>query len=451
MTQLSVAAPRRAVETHPSRLRWIMIGLGLLFLATGIVDFGGSGRADVAGQNWPLDFDINWVAAQRLVDHQPIYDRDASRAEGIALIGPKMARTSHGPYSSYIGSPPVALAHVPFLAFEHDTAARLFRLFGLLEMVAALVLTAWSLAPPARLPAALIGLGALFWGFPMVKSLALGQGNGLVMLGLGLGIWAASRERWGLAGASFGVATVLKISPVLLLVYLLLRGKRRAIWSAALTAGACFGAAALLGRAGDLVVWIRDVAPQVSRGTMLPYNQSIVGAVERLTDSVGAWHLLAYALWAVALFGLWRWRRGRPLDVLELGILVLVGLLAGPLTWDHYLVYALIPLVLMVDFTRWSQLRMSETVGLVVGTSAAVVLFHRGVQVPDSAAIAAHWSLRLLTERDVIVVVLLLFVAVWLLVRSPEVHRSGTEWPDDGATPVGGARTMVAAGVHERG
>ena len=42
-------------------------------------------------------------------------------------------------------------------------------------------------APAARLPAALFGLAALFWGFPMVKSIAMGQGNGMVMLALALG------------------------------------------------------------------------------------------------------------------------------------------------------------------------------------------------------------------------------------------------------------------------
>jgi hypothetical protein len=253
---------------------------------------------------------------------------------------------------------------------------------------------------------------------------------------------------------------VLKISPGLLLVYLLIRGKPRALGSAMITAVTCFAAAALVGRPGDLVVWVRDVAPQVSKGTMRAYNQSIVAALSRLTTgaidlttarSVGAWYLLAYALWGAALFGLWRWRRHRPIDPLELGILVLVAVLAGPLSWDHYSTYALIPLVLMADFTRWSRLRPPEIAGLAGALGIAIVLFHHGIQVPNPDAAAAQWSLRLLTDRYAVCIVLFLGAAVWLLVRSASRDEAGSEWSDGRPIAVGTALPLVAGGVHQRG
>ncbi len=368
MTDVSVDARPVGARSRgiASTGRLLIVLAGVVFLALGILDFSGAHRSQIASSSWPLDFDINIVAAQRLVDRQPIYDRDASRADGIAAIGPQMKRTSHGPYSSYIGSPPIALTHVPFLAFDHDTGAKLFRFASLIEMLAALVLAAWALSPPARLPALLFGAGALFWGFPVIKSIALGQSNGLVMLGLALGVWGIARERWAVAGIGLGLATVLKVSPVLLVVYLLIRGRRKPVWWAAGTAAVITAMAALVGRPADLLVWLRDVTPEVSKGTMRAYNQSIVGALSRLSTgaidlstarSPGAWYLLAYVLWAAALFGLWRLRRGKPLDLLEFGILILVAVAAGPLSWDHYSTWALVAVVLMADFTRWRHLR----------------------------------------------------------------------------------------------
>ena len=44
------------------------------------------------------------------------------------------------------------------------------------------------------------------------------------------------------------------------------------------------------------------------------------------------------------------------MDPLELGVLILVILVAGPLTWDHYYVWALLPLVLVLDLERWQEL-----------------------------------------------------------------------------------------------
>lgn len=433
---------------------------GVVFLALGIVDFSSTNRSHIASDSWPLDFDINIVAAQRLVDHEPIYDRLASRKEGIDLIGPQMSRTSHGPYSSYIGSPPIALTHVPFLAFDHDTGARLFRFAALIEMLVALALAAWSLSPPARLPALLFGAGALFWAFPVVKSLALGQGNGLVMLGLALGVWGIARERWAVAGIGLGIATVLKISPVLLVIYLLLRGRRKPVWWAAGTAAVTVASAALVGRPGDLVVWLRDVTPEVSKGTMRAYNQSIVGSLSRLSTgaidlstarSPGFWYLLAYVLWGAALFGLWRHRRGKPLDLMEFGILILIAVIAGPLSWDHYSTYALITVVLMADFTRWKRVKPVEAAGVLTVLAIGVALFHTGIQVPSPDAIKADWFMRLYTVRNTAALFIYLGVASWLLVRAPSPEPATAECPDGRAAAVGAAREVVAGGVHRRG
>ena len=79
-------------------------------------------------------------------------------------------------------------------------------------------------------------MAALFFGFPLVKGLSLGQNNGLVMLALAVGLFGAARGRWALAGVGLGVATALKVSPGLLVIYLLLRGKTRAVKSAVVTA-----------------------------------------------------------------------------------------------------------------------------------------------------------------------------------------------------------------------
>jgi alpha-1,2-mannosyltransferase len=327
-------------------------------------------------------------------------------------------------------------------------------------MIGAIVLVAWSLSPPARAPAALFALAVFFFAFPMVKSLSLGQGTGLVMLSLAVALFGVARGRWGLAGVGLGVATALKISPALIVVYLLLRGKTRAVKSAVLSALALTLAAALVGRPGDLVVWLRDVSPSVSKGSGSAFNQSVVGALARLTTSVpnfwspaghGSWYVVAYVIWALALFGLWRLRHDHAVDPLELGVLVLVILVAGPLTWDHYYVWALLPLVLVLDLERWRGRGFAECAVLVALLAVATWWTRTGIPVPSVAQVRDDWWQRVRTIRYVGAGLGYAVVAVWLLVRTAGGEAVGPEWVDGGTATVGDPREVVAAGVHQRG
>jgi alpha-1,2-mannosyltransferase len=437
----------------------VVLAGALLLLAAAFLELAGSTRMQYVN-DWPVDFNLNSVAARRLVDGEPLYDRVASRAQGIRSIGDDMAKTGTTLYSSYIGTPTVALTQVPFLAFGNGEGARLFRILTFLEMIGAIVLVAWSLSPPARAPAALLALAALLFGFPMMKTLSLGQNTGLVMLALALGFFGAARERWGLAGVGLGVAAALKVSPALLVVYLLVRGKRGAVVAAVASALALTVAAGVVGRADDVFVWLRDVSPNVSKGSVDALNQSLVGAAARLTTShpdfwsqatLHHWYLLAYAVWGAAVFALWRLRRGRPVDPLELGVLLLVVLVAGPLSWDYYYVWALLPLVLVLDVERWRGRRPAEVVVLVGLLVVATWWTHGGVHVPSLAAAQGDWWLRVATAKYVGSALAYLVVAGWLLVRPMPSTVPTPEWVDGGAAVVGAPREVVAGGVHRRG
>lgn len=450
-----------ALTERTSRLgaRRILLVVGAVLLLTSLFEFAGSSRLRYT-RDWPVDYDLNLVAARRLVDREPLYDQAAARTEGIQLLGKDMAKTGKTLFSSYIGDPVVALTQVPFLPFGNEGGARLFRVLSILEMIGAIVLVAWSLSPPARAPAALLALAAFFFGFPMVKSLSLGQGSGIMMLALGVGLYGAARDRWGLAGAALGIATALKVSPALLVLYLLLRGKTRAVRAAVISALASTIAAAAVGRPGDLLVWLRDVSPGASRGTINAYNQSIVGGLARLTTSTtdfwsqagpGARFLVGYAIWGLALYGLWRLRRGRTVDPLELGVLILVILVAGPLSWDHYYVWALLPLVLVLDLERWRGRGAPECCTLVVVLLVATWWTRNGIPVPSPAAVRDDWWQRVRTLRYVGAGLGYLGAGVWLLARPGRATAVTPECSDGGTAVVGATREVVAAGVHRRG
>jgi hypothetical protein len=248
-----------------------------------------------------------------------------------------------------------------------------------------------------------------------------------------------------------GVATVLKISPVLLLVYLVLRGRRQVLGPAIATAVGWMALAAALGRPVDLLVWTRDVAPRVAKGTINVYNQSLVGWISRLlthhTDlavngAPGAANVFAYVFALAALFVLWWARRRRPFEALELGVLVLVAVLAGPLSWDHYATWALIPLVLVLDVTRWQRLRRVQTAMLTASIAVSLVFLHGAIPIPSPTSVAADWSLRIGTGPYTLALLIWLGIASWLLAQPAAVATD----PPDSAEPRSSPVAPVAVG-----
>jgi hypothetical protein len=404
----------------------------------------------------PFDFDLNWVAAHRLVDGEPLYDRIESRRDAVAMVSQAMDQSNDTPFESFIGAPVVALEHVPFAAFERSTAVELFRVASFAAMVAAVLVTSTLLSAKSRVLGAVAGLCALALLYPVASTLGIGQGNGFVLLALAVGMWAVVRERWVVAGIALGLAITMKLPIALLVVYLFARGRRRVALPAALTLAAATLLAALFGRANDLAVWVRDVFPDASRGSSYLANQSLPAWIERVTSQrsdfadhalLGSVQRLGPLLVLGGLAALVWWRRRDAMDPLELGAVVIVLLVAGPLSWDHYYAWVAVPLVLLCDRTRWAKRSTATTVLAGTAIAVALILLSRPVPFPSPRAIASDWLLRLSTGPYVLAGVLLM-VAIVILLSCPPTASDTRD--DEGAAIASGDRTFVRLGARNR-
>jgi alpha-1,2-mannosyltransferase len=185
---------------------------------------------------------------------------------------------------------------------------------------------------------------------------------------LALTAWALERNRWGLAGVGLGIATLLKISPGLLILYLLLRGKWKVTLTAALVVLALLASSILFVGPGTLQTFFQVVLPSLSQSSLHIENQSLPAWVARLflpdTDlldfdrGIGAFRYLTFFVAAAGIVLIWYMCRKEPWRPLECGAVILVALLAGPITWDHYVSWAIIALVLLADGRLWAFRRM---------------------------------------------------------------------------------------------
>jgi hypothetical protein len=411
-------------DTDSRRVDWWAKVLGLVVAVYGLAFFFVRSPISAIDRSVPFDLDINLVGARRMLEGRDLYDAAASRAEGVRHVSKALRYAYHETFSSFVGAPVIAALHTPFTYLARSDAVTGARLLNLVCVVAAVVLVVAALPRRSRVVGALVGTGALALSQPLIAATGLGQLHGLVMLGLAAGIWGAATGRWVVAGIGLGAAAVLKVSPVLLILYLAFRVGRRVVVPAVATAASLCAFAALVGSPSALLVWIRDVAPSLSGGTRYIRNQSVPAFLARLTGSpdiakqaaLGGFRfvgpLLALGL-AYLVFRSCR-RRDAVLPI-ELGALVLVLLVAGPLSWDHYYVWAVLALVSACDLELWTNLTPTARRTAVVLCALALLALTLPIPESQRAEVAAHWGLRVTTSPYVLAGVLLLAVAGLLL------------------------------------
>jgi alpha-1,2-mannosyltransferase len=292
-------------------------------------------------------------------------------------------------------------------------------------------LVAEALPAGSRSLGRVVGLSCLCLFFSVVVSLQLGQVDAWVALSLAAGIYFGSRDRWGLAGIGLGAATLIKISPGLLILYLALRGKRVAAVSAAATIVVALTLATLLGRPDNLWVWAHQVLPSLAKASRHIQNQSLLAWLARIFQrepdqmvygaGLGAFSRLVLPTALAGTLALAFRRRGCEWAPLELGWMIVFALLCGPISWDHYVSWSILSIVVLCDRRRWLSLpgRQASILGTFLFISA--VFLATPVRYFDAKAILASGVNRLLTGVNTCGLLILLAVGGTLLFQTQPV------------------------------
>jgi alpha-1,2-mannosyltransferase len=250
--------------------------------------------------------------------------------------------------------PPFAVLVLLPLALGTETTATVL----LTAVSAGLVVltTAWLVAPVAvrhgwpRWVAVAAAVPVVLAVEPVRETLGWGQID-LVVAALVLADVGALRGGHPWAGVGIGLATAIKVTPGLFIVYLAVTRR----WRAAAVAAGTFGVSALVGVAVDpsvqywtRILWeTRRVGPPTD-----PNDQSLLGLLARLAAPSAANRAVWLALAVVALvLGMTRaavlHRRGDELA----GVTVtgLTACLISPITWVHHLYWVVPAVVVLVD------------------------------------------------------------------------------------------------------
>jgi len=177
---------------------------------------------------------------------------------------------------------------------------------------------------------------------PIRSTLFSGQINALLMALVTVDclIWA---PRWP-RGIAVGVATALKLTPGVFLLFFLLRRDLRSVARAGIAFAMCTGAGFALAPHDSLRYWTH-IAYQPARvgGISFVSNQSVLGTLARLglADPVRAWLWLALCLLTAALTVAGMHGALKANQVTHALVLnAAAGLLISPISWSHHWVWA---------------------------------------------------------------------------------------------------------------
>jgi Glycosyltransferase family 87 len=396
----------------------------------------------------PNDFTPDFVAAHAWLHGGPhgpafaaVMDGPAGNAYASTLGAPAVTLLS----AYYVHPPTALLLMMPLCPLGYQGAAVAWLALSVL-LVGALAALLLALAkPPGPFPRSTLALFPLLLLWPPVLSnFQNGQWSILLaaLIAAGWAAWERGRHQRG--AAWFGAAVALKLTPIVLLPFVVLRNRRATV----AFAGTLAAVAGLSLALGQLDAWrslFRHSAENVAAWQSYQHNTLSLGGLTArlLTGGEFARPLLvapalarALGLGAgAALAGVAFWLTiapGSPPDRLREGcrfaLWNILAVVTNPLAWPHYAILLLLPLTLVLRSVDRLERRAPVVRGLLGAALLLLTIPPETIDRLAGSAPVAPW--RGLFASSHLAGALLLFAAAALGARSArEPLPAGPEAP----------------------
>ncbi len=315
----------------------------------------------LTGTTHPYDFPQDYIAGQLLFAGKSLYPPDFMHLYETTFLKKSLPpgdrvqfMNAHPPFTALLLSPLWLLSfHTAALVWAITTAGCMF----------VIILLLLGSEDESLLFFPLAVLFAFAWK-PFQLNLSMGQTSILVTLFVIAGWYFLKRSRDGMAGIALAMATMLKFYPGLLIVYLLISKRYKALLYSFICIGAV-GVVTFLTTRNDFVHFLSSVVPYdvhywqahlenySLRGfaAKLFLSLRIVGTSGAFTASLNQFHLdvFLYSMDALLLLLIgWGVKRYDFTGDAGYSVFIIAALLLSPLCWDHYLTLLLLPLIVLI-------------------------------------------------------------------------------------------------------
>lgn len=306
-----------------------------------------------------IDFFQEWSSARNAASGRPVYAPVAEAVE--RYLG--LQKVPDGSWDVNVHPPSSVLLALPLQGFAYPTAFRIWNLVSLAALAASVWLVVRNLGIRLSVWSAFPAVLLFSICDPLFQQMLQGQLN-LILLLLIVGVWTADRAgRPLLAGGLLGAAAAIKLFPAFLVLYFLARRDWRAVAASAasllLITLVTFG---LLGWE-SYATYLSDVLPVAATWKAAWNNASLAGfwhklfapgprngeLIPLLASPALALAGTAVSVAVVLLLLVPRVVRARTARARDLafGLTITAMLLVSPVTWEHYFLLLLLPLVVV--------------------------------------------------------------------------------------------------------
>jgi hypothetical protein len=324
------------------------------------------------------DFQNYYIPSALFVAGKNMYDRE--EALKFAMSHPSVEYS----YVSYYLYPPLlAIVLAPLSQLPFPTAYRVWVVLQQVFLVGTLLLLARSLPMFGRWSLPILTVLACNM-YPFYLSNDMGQVNVLILLLVAAALDGAIRGRMFFAGVMIGIATMIKISPLLLIGLFVLQRRWPAVWGfvvsmallttlSALIAGPeaiqGFINVSLMRSIPDQVRWINNASPSAFIHRM--FEALHIGQFEMGVR----WLTVLIVLGVLGLCSLKQVKPDDPIFALIFGFWVLGTHLISPITWEHHLVLTLLVFGVTAGYLVQMKSRHVVLLAVILGMNYSLIAF----------------------------------------------------------------------------
>lgn len=379
------------------------------------------------------DFGNNYTAALLLRQGGLIYDLDELARINETAIEPPLPGHHESLFTSYDNPPFTAALISPFTLLDFPSGVAAFAVLNSLFLFLSLGLVLWADRQDLlRYPQWLIALILSLNLEPLRHSLYLGQFDLLILFCIAIAYWAYTARRDVLAGCSLGLATMIKVSPALLILYFLYKRQYRIFLSAACTIVLLALLSWIIAGSENWAFFTANVLPALLKGSAHLENQSLNGFFNRLfMDKYFVTHVaevpsvpqarMLTLLASLLMVGTTAWlvrkrivSRDDPRFDFQFALVVITLPLLSSIAWHHYMTWYILPFVILLNPKL--RERLSFRSYLVVAISASLVYSCLYVPIASYAPVALERALGLLLSLRTYAALLLYALFSYVLV-----------------------------------
>lgn len=259
-------------------------------------------------------------------------------------------------FGPFLYPPPSLLGFIVFPLFPYQMAEKIFTVLSLLSYFLSIILLfrICNIVIVSFSGTLLLIAASLF--FPAKFTLGMGQFNLIILLFIVSSLFFMVKQKEIPAGSFYALALSGKLFPLLLLPYFFFKKRWRLLISTSVTLFILGGLSFIIFGKEIYGYFLSSLSHFATQKSGVYYNQSLSGFIARtLPDSD-----LSYALQLILLLGillillvtLFLRRKNKKQQQLLFSFCVTANLLVNAVTWQHHLVWSIIPLILTFAYLR---------------------------------------------------------------------------------------------------